>query len=117
MTKLSELKIDLISKMKARLNHKKDKYDYWYQNDEWFDDWQDQEQKSEIAGYQRAVSDLEKILEEKLDHEVIQKELKSPELKGWTKNGISPDTFKELMKLKSDLITEKEQKIRDHFKK
>ena len=102
MTKLLELKLDLISKMKARLNHKKDKYDYWYQDDENFDDWQDQEQKSEIAGYEKAVNDLEKILQEKLDYEVIQKEVKS-EI--------------ELMKFKSDLRAETEQKIRNHFKK
>ena len=117
MTKLLELKSDLISKMRARLNHKKDKYDYWLQDDENFDDWQDQEKKSEIAGYEKAIIDLIKILEEKLDYEFIQKELKSGKLKGWANNGIRPDTCKELMKLKSDLITEKEQKIRDYFKK
>tara|TARA_R100001079_G_scaffold50932_1_gene25978 strand:- start:483 stop:836 length:354 start_codon:yes stop_codon:yes gene_type:complete len=117
MTKLLSLRLDLISKMKARLDHKQEKYNSWLDDAENYDDWLSDTWQSEIHGYKNAVNDLEKILDEKLDHEVIQKELKSGKLKGWANNGIRPDTYKELMKLKSDLITEKEQKIRDWFKK
>ena len=100
MTKLLELKLDLISKMKARLNHKQEKYDTWLEDNEYYDDWQDSELKSEIYGYQKAVNDLEKVLQEKIDYEAEQKEIKSKIHSG---NPKSYNPFKEWLKLQPEL--------------
>tara|TARA_R100001460_G_scaffold6102_1_gene16233 strand:+ start:465 stop:764 length:300 start_codon:yes stop_codon:yes gene_type:complete len=83
MTKLLEIKLDLKSKLKSRVDHMQDKLDNW-QGDEdvdphsFFDDnyWYEETKRAEIAGYKKAINDLEKILQEKIDHEDQKNQIK-----------------------------------------
>jgi|TARA_R100000406_G_scaffold54701_1_gene37439 DNA-binding transcriptional regulator GbsR (MarR family) len=100
MTKLLELKLDLISKMKVRLNHKQDKFDKWLDTSDCDEYMYELSKKSEIDGYQNAVNDLEKILQEKLDYESEQKEIK---LKIKSGNPKSYNPFKEWLELQPEL--------------
>ena len=99
MTKLLELKLDLISKMKVRLNHKQDKFDTWADTSDNFDYMYELSKMSEIQGYQMAINDLEKILQEKLDYESEQKEIKSKIKSG---NPKSYKPFKEWLELQPE---------------
>ena len=99
MTILLELKLDLISKMKARLDHKQDKFDKWLDNDINYDDWYSDKWLSEIQGYKNAINDLEKIFQEKLDYESEQKEIKSKIKSG---NPKSYKPFKEWLELQPE---------------
>jgi|TARA_Y100000015_G_C2334182_1_gene62712 hypothetical protein len=71
MTKLLEIKLDLMHKMQSRADHMQDKFDDWmlYSDDIEHDCWYEDTKRAEIAGYRKAVNDLEKILQEKIDDE------------------------------------------------
>jgi len=84
MTKLLEIKLDLMHKMQSRADHMQDKFDNW-QGDEDYDTstfgtddnyWYEETKRAEIAGYRKAVNDLEKILQEKIDHEDQKNQIK-----------------------------------------
>lgn len=78
MTKLLEIKLDLMNKMQSRADHMQDKFDNWelHSDDAEFEYWYVETQRAEIAGYQKAVNDLEKILQEKIDYEDEKNQIK-----------------------------------------
>lgn len=78
MTKLLEIKLDLKSKLKSRVDHMQDKFDNWelYSDDAEYEYWYEETKRAEIAGYRKAVNDLEKILQEKIDDEDQKNQIK-----------------------------------------
>lgn len=78
MTKLLEIKLDLKSKLKSRVDHMQDKFDNWelYSDDAELEYWHEVTKRAEIAGYKKAINDLEKILQEKIDHEDQKNQIK-----------------------------------------
>ena len=76
MTKLLEIKLDLMNKMQSRADHMQDKFDNWLDTSDYDDYMYELSKKSEIDGYRKAVNDLEKILQEKIDYEDQKNQIK-----------------------------------------
>ena len=76
MTKLLEIKLDLMNKMQSRADHMQDKFDNWLDTSDCDEYMYELSKKSEIDGYLKAVNDLEKILQEKIDYEDQKNQIK-----------------------------------------
>ena len=76
MTKLLEIKLDLMNKMQSRADHMQDKFDNWLDTSDCDEYWYEETQRAEIAGYRKAINDLEKILQEKIDEEDQKNQIK-----------------------------------------